>query len=32
MTNVGLAAANPNKAIPAIDDDGFTMFERFHTV
>ena len=31
LTNAGLAAANPNKAVPAIDDNGFTMFERFHT-
>ena len=29
LTNAGLADANPNKAVPAIDDNGFTMFERF---
>ena len=28
QTNAGLVAANPNKAVPVLDDNGFTMFER----
>ena len=29
VTNAALAAINPTKKIPALDDNGFTMFERY---
>lgn len=31
LTNEQLAAINPNKTIPAMDDDGFGLYERWDT-